>query len=76
MEAHNQCVTNIAKETISLYKFQYEKTIHNILEKEKKRDLEKRLFEVIMKDLKRVGVFTLVNKRLRFCQCVKFRLSL
>lgn len=71
MEAHNQCVTNIAKETISLYIFQYEKTIQNILEK----DLEKRLSEVTMKDLKRVGVFTLVNKRLRFCQCVKFRLS-
>lgn len=74
MEAHNQCVNNIAKETISLHIFQYEKTIQNILERERKR-LGKEV-EVIMKDLKRVGVFNLVNKRLRFCQCVKFRLSL
>lgn len=64
MEAHNQCVTNIAEESINHQIFQYEKQF-SIFYKKKKLDLEKRSFEVIMKE-RRVGIFTLVNERLRF----------
>ena len=52
MEAHNQWVTNIAKESISRQIFQYEKQFKMFQKSEKKKDLGKRSFEVIMKDLK------------------------
>ena len=48
MEAHNQCVTNIAKERINHQIFQYEKQFSIFYKK--KKDLKKRSFKVIMKE--------------------------